>query len=62
MFPKRIGEIVNVCRNNQAITVFTLKGDMLKCFFQRKCVQGLPVKQLRYTLKIYCSYLQLINV
>mgnify|MGYP001801848178 CR=1 FL=1 len=32
------------------------------CIFQRKCVLGLSVKQLRHTLNIYCSYLQLINV
>ena len=31
---------------------------MFMCIFQR----GLSVKQLRQTLNIYCSYLQLINV
>ena len=62
VFPKKIGEIVNFCRNNQLISLFTLFGDMFMCFFQRKCVWGLFVKQLRHTLNIYCSYLQLINV
>ena len=60
VFPKRVLEIVHFCRNNQAIQAFTLKGDMFIWFFQRKCVWGLSLKQLRHTVNIYFSYLQLI--
>ena len=33
-FPKRIGEIVNSCRNSQAIKVHILKGDMFMHFLK----------------------------
>ena len=36
--PKRIGEIVNFCRNNRTIEVFILKGDMFMRFFFKENV------------------------
>ena len=40
VFPKRIGEIVNFCRNNQAVKVFTSKRRYLYVFFKENVFEA----------------------
>ena len=65
VFPKRIGDIVNFCRNNQAIKVFTTKRRYLYVFFKENvfeaCLLSCWGTYQTFTVVIYNDKCAILN-